>query len=191
MRGHFIALEGIEGSGKTTQAKLLGDQLRRLGHDPLMVREPGGTPFAEQVRNLLLHEPYELNAASDPTSLKHNVIVGFSSLYRDADNNTTFATVAAMEADLTAEAIPAQINRGPETVANVAAISFADASSSDYSLTASTPAAIVDGGLDAYLAQCGLDGAQSCGAVDDDRLGVSRSCPALGTDCYAVGAFEP
>ena len=65
MRGHFIALEGIEGSGKSTQIRRLGDRLKELGHDPVVVREPGGTPFAEQVRNLLLHEPYELTAASE------------------------------------------------------------------------------------------------------------------------------
>ena len=64
-RGHFIALEGIEGSGKSTQVRLLGERLQQLGHDPLVVREPGGTPFAEQVRNLLLHEPYQLTAASE------------------------------------------------------------------------------------------------------------------------------
>ena len=65
IRGHFIALEGIEGSGKSTQIRRLGERLKELGHDPVVVREPGGTPFAEQVRNLLLHEPYELTAASE------------------------------------------------------------------------------------------------------------------------------
>ena len=65
MRGIFLAFEGVEGSGKSTQVQLLGERLRKAGHDPLLVREPGGTPFAEQVRNLLLHEPYELTAASE------------------------------------------------------------------------------------------------------------------------------
>lgn len=65
MRGIFLAFEGVEGSGKSTQVQLLGERLRKSGHDPLLVREPGGTPFAEQVRNLLLHEPYELTAASE------------------------------------------------------------------------------------------------------------------------------
>lgn len=65
MKSLFLAFEGIEGSGKSTQVQLLADRLRTLGLDPLLVREPGGTPFAEQVRNLLLHEPYELTPASE------------------------------------------------------------------------------------------------------------------------------
>ena len=61
----FIAFEGIEGAGKSTQAARLAERLRAAGRDVLVVREPGGTPFAEQVRQLLLHEPYEVTAASE------------------------------------------------------------------------------------------------------------------------------
>jgi dTMP kinase len=46
----FISLEGIDGSGKTTQAKLLAKQ---LGSDAVLVREPGGTPVSERIRGLL------------------------------------------------------------------------------------------------------------------------------------------
>lgn len=53
-RGFFVVLEGPEGAGKTTLAALLGDRLRRLGLDPLLVREPGGTPAAEALRSELL-----------------------------------------------------------------------------------------------------------------------------------------
>jgi dTMP kinase len=53
-RGKFITLEGGEGSGKSTQAQLLADRLRNAGHDVVLTREPGGTPFAEQVRELIL-----------------------------------------------------------------------------------------------------------------------------------------
>ncbi len=63
--GLFIALEGVEGAGKSTQVQRLAERLRALGRDPVLVREPGGTPFAEQVRQLVLHEPYELTAASE------------------------------------------------------------------------------------------------------------------------------
>jgi dTMP kinase len=52
--GRFITFEGGEGSGKSTQAKLLLDALRRRGIDALVTREPGGSPFAEQVRELIL-----------------------------------------------------------------------------------------------------------------------------------------
>jgi dTMP kinase len=52
--GRFITFEGGEGSGKTTQARMLADALRRSGIVPILTREPGGSPFAEQVRNLIL-----------------------------------------------------------------------------------------------------------------------------------------
>lgn len=53
-RGRFITLEGVEGAGKSTQLALLVDWLRQRGIDPLVTREPGGTPLAEQIRALLL-----------------------------------------------------------------------------------------------------------------------------------------
>lgn len=58
-RGRFIALEGGEGAGKSTQAKLLADALRARGIDVLLTREPGGTPGAEAIRRLLLDPPGE------------------------------------------------------------------------------------------------------------------------------------
>ncbi len=58
-RGRFIALEGGEGAGKSTQAKLLADALRSLEMDVLLTREPGGTPGAEAIRALLLDPPGE------------------------------------------------------------------------------------------------------------------------------------
>jgi dTMP kinase len=58
-RGRFIAFEGGEGAGKSTQARLLADALRARGIDVLLTREPGGTPGAEAIRSLLLHPPGE------------------------------------------------------------------------------------------------------------------------------------
>lgn len=53
-RGAFLVLEGPEGGGKTTLARALAERLRQAGHDPVMVREPGGTPAAEALRAELL-----------------------------------------------------------------------------------------------------------------------------------------
>jgi dTMP kinase len=52
--GRFITFEGGEGTGKSTQARLLADRLRARGLGVLLTREPGGSPFAEQIRELLL-----------------------------------------------------------------------------------------------------------------------------------------
>ncbi len=52
--GLFISFEGIDGSGKSTQARLLADHLRGLGHDIVLTREPGGSPGAEEIRALVL-----------------------------------------------------------------------------------------------------------------------------------------
>ena len=53
-RGRFITLEGGEGTGKTTQAKLLAETLRQRGIEVQLTREPGGAPGAEAIRALLL-----------------------------------------------------------------------------------------------------------------------------------------
>ena len=50
----FITLEGPEGSGKTSAAKKIVSELERLGYQVLFTREPGGTPIAEQIRNVIL-----------------------------------------------------------------------------------------------------------------------------------------
>jgi dTMP kinase len=54
MPGRFISFEGIDGSGKSTQARLLADHLRAHGADVLLTREPGGSPGAEEIRRLVL-----------------------------------------------------------------------------------------------------------------------------------------
>lgn len=53
-RGLFVSFEGIDGSGKSTQAHLLAEHLRAGGADPLLTREPGGSPGAEEIRRLLV-----------------------------------------------------------------------------------------------------------------------------------------
>jgi dTMP kinase len=51
----FVTFEGVDGSGKSTQARLLAERLRAEGRDVVLTREPGGTPLGEEVRGLLLH----------------------------------------------------------------------------------------------------------------------------------------
>lgn len=53
--GKLISFEGIDGSGKSTQMALLKRRLEALGHAVVVVREPGGTPLSEKIRDLLLN----------------------------------------------------------------------------------------------------------------------------------------
>jgi len=52
--GRFLSFEGIDGSGKSTQARLLAAALAAEGHDVVLTREPGGSPGAEEIRRLVL-----------------------------------------------------------------------------------------------------------------------------------------
>ncbi len=54
MKGLFVTLEGPEGAGKSTNREYLAERLRARGVDVVLTREPGGTPLAERIRELLL-----------------------------------------------------------------------------------------------------------------------------------------
>ena len=58
-RGYFIAFEGGEGAGKSTQEALLAQSLLEAGHAVVRTREPGGTPAAEQIRHIVLSPEFE------------------------------------------------------------------------------------------------------------------------------------
>ena len=70
-KGHFITLEGGDGSGKTTQIELLSDYLRGRGIDAYMTREPGGTRLGEALRGIILH-------SSDPIDDKVELLLMFA-----------------------------------------------------------------------------------------------------------------
>ncbi len=59
MRGRFITFEGIDGAGKSTHIGPVAAQLRAAGHAVQVTREPGGTPLAERLREMLLHAPMD------------------------------------------------------------------------------------------------------------------------------------
>jgi len=62
-RGLFITFEGTEGSGKTTQVEMLGEWL--ASHDPVLVREPGGTELGERIREVVLYAGLLIDAEAE------------------------------------------------------------------------------------------------------------------------------
>ena len=56
MTGRFITFEGIDGAGKSSHIQQLAAWLQGRGHDVVLTREPGGTPLAETLRDLVLHQ---------------------------------------------------------------------------------------------------------------------------------------
>jgi dTMP kinase len=62
-RGLFVTFEGVEGAGKTTQAELLAESL--AGHEPVLVREPGGTELGEKIRELLLFGAMDIHPEAE------------------------------------------------------------------------------------------------------------------------------
>lgn len=60
-RGPFISLDGLDGTGKSTQCRLLADWLRRHGRDAITCADPGGTAIGDVLRDLLLHRRGEMS----------------------------------------------------------------------------------------------------------------------------------
>ena len=57
--GRFLTVEGIDGAGKSSHLAALAEAVKARGAKVVMTREPGGTPLAEKLRELVLHEPME------------------------------------------------------------------------------------------------------------------------------------
>lgn len=76
MGGLFLSLEGIDGSGKSTQGRRLADRLRDMGHAVTLTREPGGSPGAEEIRRLVLE------GATDRWSAETEILL-FTAARRD------------------------------------------------------------------------------------------------------------
>jgi dTMP kinase len=74
---HFVTLEGGEGAGKTTVLNALREALQQAGHEVVSTREPGGTPLAEQIRNLLLNVPVE-GVQHEPPAAETELLLMFA-----------------------------------------------------------------------------------------------------------------
>ncbi len=86
--GLFVSFEGIDGSGKSTQARMLHDHLLVEGHDAILTREPGGSPGAEEIRALVL------NGAPDRWSPETELLL-FTAARRDHLERTVRPALAA------------------------------------------------------------------------------------------------
>jgi dTMP kinase len=87
-KGSFISFEGIDGSGKSTQARMLVEQLQSQGHEVIHTREPGGSAGAEEIRALVLQgEPDRWSAETE--------ILLFTAARRDHMERTILPAIEA------------------------------------------------------------------------------------------------
>lgn len=94
MAGLFISLEGIDGSGKSTQGRRLTETLRTKGHTVTLTREPGGSPGAEEIRRLVLE------GATDRWSPETEILL-FTAARRDHLEKTIRPALARGEVVIT------------------------------------------------------------------------------------------
>jgi dTMP kinase len=94
MQGLFLSLEGIDGSGKSTQGRLLAQTLRDKGHTVTLTREPGGSPGAEEIRRLVLE------GATDRWSAETEILL-FTAARRDHLEKTIRPALARGEIVIT------------------------------------------------------------------------------------------
>ncbi|MCP4818144.1 MAG: dTMP kinase [Shimia sp.] len=86
--GRFITFEGIDGSGKSTQARMLADHLTSQGYEVVLTREPGGSQGAEEIRSLVLEgDPDRWSAETE--------ILLFTAARRDHLERTILPALAA------------------------------------------------------------------------------------------------
>ncbi len=90
MGGLFLSFEGIDGSGKSTQARLLAEALRASGRGVTLTREPGGSPGAEEIRRLVLE------GAADRWSAETEILL-FTAARRDHLEKTVRPALARGE----------------------------------------------------------------------------------------------
>lgn len=64
-RGKLIVFEGAEGAGKSTQVRLLAERLATAGISCIALREPGGTPVGDSIREILLHKEHQITNATE------------------------------------------------------------------------------------------------------------------------------
>jgi dTMP kinase len=128
-RGRFITLEGGEGAGKSTQLKRLGERLRVAGLEVVATREPGGSPGAEAIRELVLNGAADRWSAVTETLLMYAArrdhierviepalsrgawvicdrFADSTRAYQGAGGGTDPALIAALEAQVLGEARP-------------------------------------------------------------------------------------
>lgn len=87
-QGLFLTFEGIDGSGKSTQARRLAEVLTKLGHEVVLTREPGGSPGAEEIRRLVLE------GAPDRWSAETEILL-FTAARRDHMERTILPALKA------------------------------------------------------------------------------------------------